>query len=77
MVDRVNRCYEQAWYVNEQILSLSGDVVLDLGFTTKAQRNIFSDRAKSLGVKSEIHYLDALKDILRSVSNNEMQRKIQ
>ena len=63
MIERVNRCYEQIWQVGEQILILNGNVVLDLGFTTKAQRDVFSDRAKDLDINSEIHYLDAPKDI--------------
>ncbi len=63
MIERVNRCYEQIWQVSEQILALDGDVVLDLGFTTKAQRDLFSDRAKELGIDAEIHYLDAPKDV--------------
>ena len=63
MIERVNRCYEQIWQVSEQILALNGDVVLDLGFTTKTQRDLFSDRAKELGINSEVHYLDAPKDV--------------
>ena len=63
MIERVNRCYEQIWDVSKQILAIDGNVVLDLGFTTKEQRNLFSDRAKELDVNSEIHYLDAPKDI--------------
>ena len=63
MIERVNRCYEQIWNVSEQILALDGNVVLDLGFTTKEQRDVFSNRAKALGINAEIHYLDATKDI--------------
>jgi len=63
MIERVNRCYEQIWQVSEQILSLNRNVVLDLGFTTKAQRDIFSDKAKTLGIISEVHYMDAPKDV--------------
>jgi len=63
MIERVNRCCEQIWDVSEQILALDGNVVLDLGFTTKAQRGLFSERAKELDKNSEIHYLDAPKDI--------------
>lgn len=63
MIERVNRCYEQIWQVSEQILVLNGNVVLDLGFTTKAQRDLFSNQAKKLGINSEISYLDAPKDI--------------
>ena len=59
MIERVNRCYEQIWEVSEQILRLGGSVVLDLGFTEKAQRKIFADRAKALGINAEVHYLDA------------------
>ena len=62
MIERVNRCYEQIWQVSEQILALSGNVVLDLGFTTKAQRDFFSTRSTKLSVNSEIHYLYAHKD---------------
>ena len=63
MIERVNRCYEQIWQVSEQILVLDGKVILDLGFTTKEQRSTFSNRAKELGIDSELHYLDAPKEI--------------
>jgi len=63
MIERVHRCYDQIWDVSEQILSLGGNVVLDLGFTEKTQREHFSVRAKSLGLEAEIHFLDAPKEI--------------
>ncbi len=63
MIERVMRCYEQIWEVSEQILTFDGHVVLDLGFTTKEQRDIFSSKAKQLNINAEIHYLDAPKDI--------------
>ena len=63
MIERVNRCYEQIWQVSEQIMVLDGNVVLDLGFTTKAQREQFSSRARKLGIDPELHYLDAPTDI--------------
>jgi len=59
LIERVYRCYEQVWEVTEQILTIDANVILDLGFTTKAQRDLFADRARKLGVKPEIHYLDA------------------
>ncbi|MGF1752107.1 ATP-binding protein [Vibrio makurazakiensis] len=59
MMERVSRCYEQVWEVSEQILALGGNVVLDLGFTTKAQRDIFVSNADVLNIKAEIHYLDS------------------
>ncbi|PCJ46492.1 MAG: hypothetical protein COA99_02745 [Moraxellaceae bacterium] len=63
MMERVNRCYEQIWEVSEQILAINGNVILDLGFTTKAQREIFSNRARELDIHAEVHYLDAPKGI--------------
>jgi predicted kinase len=59
MIERVNRCYEQIWDVSKQILALDGNVVLDLGFTEKSQRDVFSDRGIALGITSEVHFLDA------------------
>lgn len=62
MMERVNRCFEQIWQVSEQILAINGSVILDLGFTTKEQRDVFSNRARELGFNAEIHYLDAPKE---------------
>ncbi|MGJ8687948.1 MAG: AAA family ATPase [Gammaproteobacteria bacterium] len=63
MIERVNRCYDQIWQVSEQILALKGNVILDLGFTTKAQRAEFIERAKNLNIEAEVHYLDAPTDV--------------
>ena len=63
MMERVQRCYEQIWQVSEQILALDGNVILDLGFTSKAQRAVFFERADKLGITAELHYLDAPKNI--------------
>lgn len=62
MIERVNRCYVQIWQVSRQILELDGNVVLDLGFTTKKQRQHFSSLAEELGIKPEVHYLNASKE---------------
>lgn len=66
MIERVERCYKQIWEVSEQILSLGCTVVLDLGFTTKAQRSVFVSLADTLGANSEIHYLSAPVDIRKA-----------
>jgi len=63
MIERVQRCYEQIWEVAEQILKLNGNVVLDLGFSTKEQRDLFSSLAKQIGLSAEIHYLEASKQV--------------
>ena len=59
MMERVERCQNQIWEISKQILGNEGSVVLDLGFTAKDQRSTFIDRAKTLGITAEIHYLDA------------------
>lgn len=63
MIERVNRCYVQIWEVCEQILNLDGNVVLDLGFTTKEQRGYFFALAEKLGIAAELHYLSAAKEV--------------
>lgn len=63
MIERVNRCHVQIWHVSEQILQLNGNVVLDLGFTTKEQRDHFSELSRKLEIDPEIHYLNAPKEI--------------
>lgn len=66
MIERVERCYTQIWSVSEQIVKLGGPVVLDLGFTTKAQRSRFVDLAEGIGVASEVHYLTVPADIRKA-----------
>jgi predicted kinase len=65
MMERVERCQTQIWEVSEQILKNKGNVILDLGFTTKSQRNIFVEKSKEIGVSPEIHYLEASTEIRR------------
>lgn len=66
MIERVNRCYEQIWEVCTQILALNGNVVLDLGFTEKSQRDKFSERGITLGITTEVHFLNAPLEIRKS-----------
>jgi len=63
MIERVHRCYDQIWSVAEQVLGIGGNVVLDLGFTEKAQRDRFAEPARAMGIVPEVHYLDAPPDI--------------
>lgn len=63
MIERVNRCYAQIWEVAKQILVLDGNVILDLGFTTKDQRELFIKKADELNINAEILYLDAPKGV--------------
>ena len=59
LMDRVERFYGQIWDVSAQILGRGGSVVLDLGFTTRAQRAVFFGHAGQLDLSPEVHYLDA------------------
>lgn len=63
MMERVYRCHEQIWDVSQQILNLNGTVILDLGFTTKAQREHFTTKANELGFDTELHFLDVPVDV--------------
>ena len=63
MIERVYRCYEQIWDVTSQILGTGGHVILDLGFTEKAQRTRFTERASELNHASEVHYVKAPADV--------------
>ena len=65
MMERVERCQDQIWSVAEQVLARGGNVVLDLGFTTRAQRQVLVERARRAGVPADIHYLDAPSDVRR------------
>lgn len=75
MMERVNRCSDQIWQVSEQILAFNGNVILDLGFTTKEQRDVFANRARALGIDPEIHYLDAAKDTRKQRVNKRNTEK--
>jgi predicted kinase len=63
LMERVARCHEQIWEVSAQILMLQGRVVLDLGFTTKAHRELFRLKAEELGIKPELHYINTPLDV--------------
>lgn len=46
------------WEVASHILNSGGDVILDFGFWTRAERLDFAARAGGLGARCEIHYED-------------------
>lgn len=65
MMERVERCQTQIWEVSQQILKNKGNVILDLGFTTKPQRDTFVEKSKKIGVPCEIHYLEVTTEVRR------------
>jgi len=75
MIERVNRCYVQIWQVSEQILGLDGNVILDLGFTTKEQRAHFYELAMAANISPEVHYLHASKETRKKrVENRNIEK---
>jgi predicted kinase len=63
MMERIERCQIQIWEIAKQIIKNKGNVVLDLGFTTKDQRKLFINKAKISGIRAEIHYIDTPVDV--------------
>lgn len=59
MLERTQRCERQIWSVCEQALALGGDVVLDLGFTTREHRERFRKLAEQVGARGIVHFVDA------------------
>jgi predicted kinase len=52
------------WAVAERVLSLGLNVILDFGFWSRSEREDFRARAAALGARSEVHFLDAPRDVL-------------
>src|SRR5687768_10767207 len=52
------------WDVAARALELGVDVVLDFGFWSRAERDVFRARAAALGARVELRYCDAPRDVL-------------
>jgi len=57
-LERVGRCEAQIEVVARKLAQVGVDAVLDLGFTTRAQRMKWLERAKAAGVECVLHVLD-------------------
>ncbi len=57
-IERVRRCEAQIEAVAQQLASAGVDAILDLGFTTRAQRLAWLERGRAAGVAVELHVLD-------------------
>ena len=57
-LERVGRCEAQIEVVARELAQVGVDAVLDLGFTTRAQRMKWLERAKAAGVECVLHVLD-------------------
>jgi predicted kinase len=61
-LERVARCEEMIWSMCLQVKDLHLDVVLDLGFSKKEQRELFYVLAHKAGLPTNLHYLDVPRD---------------
>lgn len=52
------------WGTARRALELGLDVILDFGFWAREEREDYRARAKRLGARSDVHFLDASKDEL-------------
>ena len=53
------------WEIAERILVLGGDVVLDWGFWSRAERDDYRARAVALGARAVLRYLEASREELK------------
>lgn len=52
------------WDIARRALELGTNVILDFGFWAREEREEYRQRAKSLGARSEVHFLDVPADEL-------------
>lgn len=63
--DRLRDPMEQAlWKEGQELLKLGVNVILENGFWSKEEREIYRTIGKSLGAKVELHFLDAPFEVL-------------
>ncbi len=62
-IERVGRCEAQIAAVAVELARVGVDAVLDLGFTTRAQRMAWLERARAAGVGVELHVLDVAAEV--------------
>lgn len=58
-IERVGRCEAQIWRTGLETLSAGRDIVLDLGFTTREQRDRFRTLAGEEGHGVRLHHVTA------------------
>ena len=62
---RTERCEQQIWAVARQLIALGVDVVLELGFFKRAQRNRVRALVADAGVEAAVHVLDVPREVRR------------
>lgn len=66
VMERVERCEQQIWSTSKKISACGCEVVLDLGFTKLAKRELFKSLAKDQKIPTQLHYVNAPHSIRRS-----------
>ena len=62
---RTQRCERQIWAVARQLLGQGSDVVLELGFFKREQRNAIRDLVRGEGFELAVHVLDVPREVRR------------
>lgn len=57
--ERCERCRRRIWSLCEDVLARHGDVILDLGLPSVAQRSAWRERARAVGAGVHLHVVDA------------------
>jgi predicted kinase len=52
------------WELTQELLKLGQTVIIEWGLWTRAERDTARERARDLGVRVELHYLDVPTDVL-------------
>jgi predicted kinase len=52
------------WEFSQELLQLGQTVIIEWGLWTRAERDTVRDRARDLGVRVELHYLDVPNEVL-------------
>lgn len=65
ITERTKRCEAQKWQIAEQLIQNGIDIVFDLGFGAREQRQYYRDRILAPGAKAFIHFLDVPTDMRR------------
>lgn len=66
IMERVERCEKQIWSTLRKISACGCEVILDLGFTKRAKRELFESLAKEQNIPTQLHYVNAPHSLRRS-----------
>lgn len=72
---RHSRIEAMLWEIASRALVLGTSVILDFGFWAREEREDYRSRARQLGARSEVHFLDVShEELLRRLNQRNAQR---